>query len=83
MTIIETENLTKTYKLGKVETHAIENINLKIEEGEIVVILGPSGSGKTTLLNILSGLDKRTSGKIFYNGKDISKYKVIWATKKI
>ena len=75
MTIIETENLTKTYKLGKVETHAIENINLKIEEGEIVVILGPSGSGKTTLLNILSGLDKRTSGRIFYNGKDISKYK--------
>lgn len=74
MTIIETKDLTKTYKLGKVETHAIENINLKIEEGEILVILGPSGSGKTTLLNLLSGLDKKTSGKIFYNGKDISKY---------
>lgn len=74
MTIIETENLTKTYKLGKVETHAIENIHLKIEEGEILVILGPSGSGKTTLLNLLSGLDKKTKGKVFYKGKEISKY---------
>lgn len=74
MSLIKTENLTKTYKLGALETHALKDINLEIEEGEIVVILGPSGSGKTTLLNLLSGLDKKTSGKIFYEGKDISKY---------
>ncbi len=81
MNIIKAENLTKTYKIGKVETHAIENINLEIEEGEIVVILGPSGSGKTTLLNLLSGLDKKTKGKIYFEGKDISKYKDIKMTR--
>lgn len=72
--LIKTENLTKTYKTGKNNFIALDNINLEIEEGEIVVILGPSGSGKTTLLNLLSGLDKKTSGKIFYEGKDISRY---------
>lgn len=72
--LIKTENLTKTYKTGKTEFVALNNINLEIEEGEIVVILGASGSGKTTLLNLLSGLDKKTSGKIFYEGKDISRY---------
>jgi putative ABC transport system ATP-binding protein len=74
MSIIKTENLTKTYKIGHIETHALENINLEIEEGEIIVILGPSGSGKTTLLNLLSGLDKQTKGKIYFEGKEISKY---------
>ena len=74
MKVIKCENLTKTYKLGKEKTYALKNLSLEVEEGEIVVILGPSGSGKTTLLNLLSGLDKKTSGKIFYNGKDISKY---------
>lgn len=72
--LIKTENLTKTYKAGKNHFTALDKINLEIEEGEIVVILGPSGSGKTTLLNLLSGLDKKTSGKIFYEGKDISRY---------
>lgn len=74
MSIIKTENLTKTYKVASEEARALENINLEVEEGEIVVILGPSGSGKTTLLNLLSGLDRKTSGKIFYEGKDISRY---------
>lgn len=74
MAIIKTENLTKTYKVANEHARALENINLEVEEGEIVVILGPSGSGKTTLLNLLSGLDKKTSGKIFYEGKDISRY---------
>ncbi len=72
--LIKTENLTKTYKTGKNNFIALDNINLEIGEGEIVVILGPSGSGKTTLLNLLSGLDKKTSGKIFYEGKDIGRY---------
>lgn len=74
MAIIKTENLTKTYKVASEQARALENINLEVEEGEIVVILGPSGSGKTTLLNLLSGLDKKTRGKIFYEGKDISRY---------
>lgn len=74
MSVIKTEHLYKTYRLGKQKTNALEDINLEINEGEILVILGPSGSGKTTLLNLLSGLDKKTKGKIIYEGKDISKY---------
>lgn len=53
----------------------LNNINLKINKGEIVVILGESGSGKTTLLNCLSGIDHKFKGNIYYDGKDISKYK--------
>jgi putative ABC transport system ATP-binding protein len=74
MSIIKVENLTKEYKNSGNNMKAIDNINLEVEEGEIIVILGPSGSGKTTLLNLISGLDKKTSGKIFYENKDISKY---------
>lgn len=73
--LIEIKNIYKTYKIGKVENHALNNINLNIKNGEIVVILGPSGSGKTTLLNVISGLDKISKGKIIYDGKNISKYK--------
>ena len=73
--LIEIKNVYKTYKMGKVENHALNNINLNIKNGEIVVILGPSGSGKTTLLNVISGLDKISKGKIIYDGKNISKYK--------
>ena len=73
--LIEIKNVYKTYKMGKVENHALNNINLNIKNGEIVVILGPSGSGKTTLLNVISGLDKISKGKIIYVGKNISKYK--------
>lgn len=72
-TLIELRNVYKTYYLGDVPTHALNGISLKIEKGEIVVILGASGGGKTTLLNVMSGLDTVTSGKIFYEGKEISK----------
>lgn len=67
------ENVTKKYKNN--ENHALNKVNLEIEEGEIVVILGPSGSGKSTMLNILSGIDNVTKGKVFFKGKDITKLK--------
>lgn len=73
--LIELKNVYKTYTLGKIESYALQDVSLSIDEGEIVVILGPSGSGKTTLLNVISGLDKITKGSILYEGKDISKYK--------
>ena len=60
--MITMTNVTKTYKTGDVETYALKDVNLTIEEGEFVVILGPSGSGKSTLLNVISGLDTVTSG---------------------
>ena len=74
MNLIEIKNVYKTYKLGDNEVHALNNVSLNIKEGEILVILGASGSGKTTLLNVISGLDKVTSGTISYEKKEISKY---------
>ncbi len=60
------ENITKTYGEGRSAVHALRGATLEIGEGEIVVLLGPSGSGKSTLLNILGGLDRATSGKVFF-----------------
>jgi putative ABC transport system ATP-binding protein len=65
-------NVTKTYKSGDVETYALKDVNLTIEEGEFVVILGPSGSGKSTLLNVISGLDTVTSGEITFRGETLT-----------
>ena len=74
MSLIKLENVYKKYKMGNEITYALNDIDLEVEEGEIVVILGPSGSGKTTLLNSMSGLDKITKGKIYFGDKLISKY---------
>lgn len=68
------KNVSKTYKTGEVETYALKNISLEINEGEFIVILGPSGSGKSTLLNVISGLDSPTSGEIIFNDEIISNY---------
>ena len=75
MNLIEIKKVYKIYKTGKIKTTVLNNINLDIKKGEILVILGPSGSGKTTMLNVISGLDKITKGTIKYNGKVISKYR--------
>lgn len=67
------KHVYKTYYAGKVPTHALNDVTLNIEAGEVVVILGASGGGKTTLLNCLSGLDTATKGSILYQGKDLTK----------
>lgn len=64
--IIKTENLYKKYLMGEVEVQALKNVNLELYHGEMVVILGPSGSGKSTLLNIIGGMDKPSSGKVYF-----------------
>ena len=74
-TVVKTRNLTKTYVMGKIPVHALDGININIEEGELISIFGPSGSGKTTLLNMIGALDRPTSGSVFLAGKDISKMK--------
>ena len=71
MSVIKTTNLHKTYE-GVVPVHAVNNVNLQIEQGEFTAIVGPSGSGKTTLLNIIGGLDRPSSGSIEVGGQDIS-----------
>ena len=81
MNLIEIKKVYKVYKTGKIKTTVLNNINLDIKKGEILVILGPSGSGKTTMLNVISGLDKITKGTIKYNGKVISKYRDAKMTK--
>jgi putative ABC transport system ATP-binding protein len=62
--VFEARNLSKVYRMGDVEVHALRALSLEIYQGELLVILGPSGSGKSTLLNILGGLDVPTSGDV-------------------
>jgi len=71
--IVETVKLTKVYRKGMLEIVALQEVNLKISEGDIVCVMGPSGSGKTTLLNMLGGLDMPTKGKVVVDGVDITK----------
>ena len=73
MNIVKTVNLTKTYNSG-VEVHALSNVNFELEKGDLVAIIGDSGSGKSTLLHLLAGVDKPTSGDIFIQDKNITKF---------
>ena len=70
--IVETIDLTKTYRVGSSLIAAVNNVNLKIKEGSIISIFGPSGAGKTTLLNLIGLIDEPTSGKVFFNETDTS-----------
>lgn len=70
--IIELNNVEKSYITGEIEYKILKGINLKISRGQNIVILGPSGSGKTTLLNIISGLDKVSSGDVFVDGYNLT-----------
>ena len=74
MAILRAENLSKSYQMGEVEVNALTDTSFSIEEGEFVVILGPSGSGKSTLLNIIGGMDKPTSGKVFMHDEEVTIY---------
>jgi ABC-type lipoprotein export system ATPase subunit len=71
--LIEISGLSRTYRKGKIDIPALQNIDLEIEEGQFVSIVGKSGSGKSTLLNLIGGLDRATEGKILFNGNDLRK----------
>jgi putative ABC transport system ATP-binding protein len=71
--VIQAENLTKVYKMGEVEVHALNGLSLKIACGEIVAIMGPSGSGKSTLMNIIGCLDRPTSGEYFLDNEPVAR----------
>lgn len=72
--MIQTENLQKIFRTDEVETWALNEVNIGINEGEFVAVMGPSGCGKTTLLNIMGLLDNPTSGSYYLNGTDVSKF---------
>jgi putative ABC transport system ATP-binding protein len=71
--VIDIRDITKMYKMGDIEVHALRGVTLTIYEGEFLSIMGPSGSGKSTLMNILGALDQPTSGEYFLDGVDVSK----------
>ena len=71
--MIELENITKVYSMGKVEVPALRGITLSIKQGEMVAIIGASGSGKSTLMNIIGCLDKPTVGSYIFEGADVSR----------
>ena len=71
---IEFKDVKKVYKMGEVEIEALSGVNFSIKKGEFVVIAGASGAGKSTILNILGGMDTPTSGEIFVDNSEISKY---------
>ncbi|MDA3910255.1 MAG: ABC transporter ATP-binding protein [Bacteroidales bacterium] len=71
MKIIETQNLHKIYNGSEIPVHAVNGIDLSIEQGEFTAIVGPSGSGKTTFLNLLGGLDKPSEGEVIIDGINI------------
>jgi putative ABC transport system ATP-binding protein len=73
--LIKLENVSKRYKLGKLEIPILKNINLEIKKSDFLTIMGASGSGKSTLLHIIGCLDTPSDGKIFWKGREISKLK--------
>lgn len=70
--ILAAHDVTKVYRMGDVDVHALRGVTVHLYEGELMVLLGPSGSGKSTLLNILGALDVPTSGEVLYRGENIA-----------
>lgn len=73
MNILKIKNLKKVYGSGETEVKALDDISFQVEEGEFIAIIGPSGSGKSTLLHSIAGLEKPTSGNVYFYDKDIYK----------
>jgi len=73
MEVVKVENVSRVYKIGKIETQALRGVDLCIENGEFTALIGPSGSGKTTLLQMIGCLDQPTTGHVLINNKDVTR----------
>jgi putative ABC transport system ATP-binding protein len=73
MEVAQVTDVTRYFKIGEVETHALNGVSLAIQSGEFTALVGPSGSGKTTLLQLLGCLDLPTSGKVVINNQDVTR----------
>ncbi|MEJ2046681.1 MAG: ABC transporter ATP-binding protein [Dehalococcoidia bacterium] len=71
--MLQLENVTKVYRMGKVEVHALRGVTLSVDRGEMVAVIGASGSGKSTLLNIIGLLDRPSTGRYIFDGVDVSR----------
>ncbi|OGG49585.1 MAG: ABC transporter [Candidatus Handelsmanbacteria bacterium RIFCSPLOWO2_12_FULL_64_10] len=81
MAVVRTQEVKKVYKMGEIELEALKGVNIEIEAGEYISIMGPSGSGKSTLFNMIGGLDKPTSGKVYIDDVDVAQldaYELAW-----
>lgn len=70
--VIDIRNITKVYKMGEMEVHALQGVSLQVHKGEFVSIMGPSGSGKSTMMHILGALDQPTSGEYYLDGVNVA-----------
>ena len=80
-TVVRTQDVTKVYVMGEEKVHALRGVDLEIKQGEYLSIMGPSGSGKSTLFNMIGGLDKPTSGKVYIDDVDVAQldaYELAW-----
>lgn len=71
MKILEVENLEKVYGKGEAKVVALDNVSFSVEEGEFIAVIGPSGSGKSTLLHMMAGLERPTSGNVYFYGNNM------------